>query len=252
MLAVSWRTVLPNRVSLSWGEWGLLLSFLQVDQSVPLKLSNSFMATFSFVNPLHVALENCTLTVDGPGLLRPKTIPIRLVEVVVVVVVVAISRFILFGISNISNRKESLTHFCPQQWRGSRCRDEIQPLSGSEEGGRTHPGGDFQFDPTYQSHGINQGHHCCLGREKRESVWVIWEEWWRALVLDVNRGRKNVQRGCFFNPITHPIIAFPLKPSVAFNTLLLTVLVALVSSTGSNTFEKNKKNHGLCLLEKLH
>ncbi|KAK3850176.1 hypothetical protein Pcinc_043099, partial [Petrolisthes cinctipes] len=49
---------------------------VKVDRTSPISLDTPFTATFSFVNPLHVALEDCILIVDGPGLLRPKNIPI--------------------------------------------------------------------------------------------------------------------------------------------------------------------------------
>lgn len=36
-----------------------------------------FKARFSFINPLPITLKDCVLVVDGPGLTRPKTIPMR-------------------------------------------------------------------------------------------------------------------------------------------------------------------------------
>lgn len=49
---------------------------VEVLTSGTLQMGSNFTAKFSFTNPLHVALEDCILVVDGPGLLRPKTIPI--------------------------------------------------------------------------------------------------------------------------------------------------------------------------------
>ncbi|KAB7498797.1 Hemocyte protein-glutamine gamma-glutamyltransferase [Armadillidium nasatum] len=55
----------------------ILKPSIKVDVSGKGFVGKPLLVKFSFKNPLDISLRNCTLVVDGPGLTRPKSIPIK-------------------------------------------------------------------------------------------------------------------------------------------------------------------------------
>merc|ERR1719341_1830503 len=72
-----------EETSQSWaGEDTFQVIKPRIDIEIPetATVGKSIIVKLSFTNPLETELRRCSLVVDGPGLTRPKTIPIRDVE----------------------------------------------------------------------------------------------------------------------------------------------------------------------------